>query len=142
MLCIHQISSSQYFWHLENKQISDRWRNKFAGALQTENSMDKLHTFFVVWLLRWRSNYPIFKRRIGVIQLTGLTLPHFSSLSEAKTWVPNCNVICSGIFFFTFNELRWDVIVRLLALVKFVDHHGLNVLNMIIQIRFEILKNN
>jgi hypothetical protein len=31
----------------------------------------------------------------------------------------------------------------LLALVKFVDHHGLNVLiNMIIQIRFEILKNN
>jgi hypothetical protein len=49
-------------------------------------------------------------------------------VSQARTWISN--VICRGLFFLMFSELRWEVIVCFVDL-EVVDHHYLNVLFII-----------
>ena len=67
---------------------------------------------------------------LTIWKVTGLTPPHF--------WTLISIVICCGLFFML-NELRWEVIVRLVKIGGIIDHHCLNYLFIILTWDYDIL---
>ena len=67
---------------------------------------------------RWRSNYQ--RWRVG-ITLTSLTPPYFCASIKPGPGYP-----MSVSWSFMFNDLRREVIARLVDIDRIVDHHCLN----------------